>query len=221
MHHYPFHPGDYMLSTAHLSLEADAVYRRCLDHYYDAERPLASAKQTLSVRLRVPEHLLSEVLAEFFVETPEGWRHERCDAEIERYKSKSAKAKKAGSLGGKAKSSKRLANAKRTPSKRLANASNQELELEPIIEDSRETRSQLSDDEWLNALSADPTYAGIDVRNEFGKMTRWCEANRKLPSRKRFVNWLNRAEKPISTHHANTRHTSPRSDTANQPGRYA
>ena len=26
----------------------------------------------------------------------------------------------------------------------------------------------------------------------------WCSANRKQPSRKRFVNWLNRCEKPIA-----------------------
>lgn len=125
MHHYPFHPGDYMLATAHLTLEEDATYRRALDHYYDTEAPLAFDKQTLSKRLRVSEQTLSNVLAEFFIETPEGWRHKRCDAEIARYKAKSEKAKRAGSLGGLAKSSGRQANAKRTPSKRLAN---QELE---------------------------------------------------------------------------------------------
>ena len=50
MHHYPFHPGDYMLSTAHLTLEEDATYRRALDHYYDTEAPLALDKRTLSKR---------------------------------------------------------------------------------------------------------------------------------------------------------------------------
>lgn len=121
MHHYPFHPGDYIKDTVHLTLEEDATYRRALDHYYDTEAPLASDKQTLSKRLRVSEQTLSAVLAEFFIETPEGWRHKRCDEEIERYKVKSEKAKRAGSLGGLAKSSGRLANAKQTPSKRLAN----------------------------------------------------------------------------------------------------
>jgi hypothetical protein len=28
-------------------------------------------------------------------------------------------------------------------------------------------------------------------------MQAWCSANRKQPSRRRFVNWLNRAEKPM------------------------
>lgn len=121
MHHYPFHPGDYMLSTAHLTIEEDATYRRALDHYYDTEAPLALDKRTLSKRLRVDEQTLSDVLKEFFVETPEGWKHARCDAEIARYKAKSEKAKAAGALGGAAKSSKRQANAKRTPSKNVAN----------------------------------------------------------------------------------------------------
>ena len=123
-----------MLATAHLTLEEDATYRRALDHYYDTEAPLAFDKQTLSKRLRVSEQTLSNVLAEFFIETPEGWRHKRCDAEIERYKAKSEKAKRAGSLGGLAKSSGRQANAKRTPSKRLANQ-----ELEPELEPSKKT----------------------------------------------------------------------------------
>ena len=123
-----------MLATAHLTLEEDATYRRALDHYYDTEAPLAFDKQTLSKRLRVSEQTLSNVLSEFFIETPEGWRHKRCDAEIARYKAKSEKAKRAGSLGGLAKSSGRQANAKQTPSKRLANQ-----ELEPELEPSKKT----------------------------------------------------------------------------------
>lgn len=50
------------------------------------------------------------------------------------------------------------------------------------------------DDGWISELSRDPTYRGINVRNEFGKMQRWCEQNRKQPTKRRFVNWLNRAE---------------------------
>ena len=56
---------------------------------------------------------------------------------------------------------------------------------------------QQSDDAWLSSLETDKTYTGISIRTEFGKMQRWCEANRKQPSRKRFVNWLNRVEKPM------------------------
>jgi uncharacterized protein YdaU (DUF1376 family) len=125
MNHYPFNPSDYMMATAHLEPSHDLCYRRCLDLYYDTEAPLANAKQSLSKRLRVNEDVLSEVLAEFFEEHEDGWHHKRCDEEIAKYQAKSAKAKKAGSLGGMAKKAAPEADAKRTLSKRLASASNQ------------------------------------------------------------------------------------------------
>jgi hypothetical protein len=53
------------------------------------------------------------------------------------------------------------------------------------------------DDIWLEALSADSTYQGIDVLREFGKMKNWCETNKKKPSRARFINWINRIERPM------------------------
>jgi uncharacterized protein YdaU (DUF1376 family) len=51
---------------------------------------------------------------------------------------------------------------------------------------------------WLAGLMADPTYAGIDVTREHGKMVNWCQTNGKQATRRRFVNWLNRCDKPIS-----------------------
>jgi uncharacterized protein YdaU (DUF1376 family) len=125
VNHYPFNPSDYMMATAHLEPMHDLCYRRCIDLYYDSECPLSPDKRTLSKRLRVNEDVLSEVLAEFFFEDLDGWRHCRCDKEIARYQAKSEKAKFAGSLGGKAKNSKPQANAKRTLSERQASASNQ------------------------------------------------------------------------------------------------
>ncbi len=58
--------------------------------------------------------------------------------------------------------------------------------------------SPASDEDWLRSLTVNPAYAGLDVRREFQKMTAWCEVNRKQPSRRRFINWLNRAEKPMN-----------------------
>lgn len=55
----------------------------------------------------------------------------------------------------------------------------------------------VDDESWLAGLEADSAYTGIPIRIELGKMQRWCETNRKQPSRRRFVNWLNRAEKPF------------------------
>jgi hypothetical protein len=57
---------------------------------------------------------------------------------------------------------------------------------------------QQSDSQWLDALSKDSANRGIDVPREYGKMRQWCQVNHKHPTRKRFVNWLNRADKPMS-----------------------
>ena len=56
-----------------------------------------------------------------------------------------------------------------------------------------------SDADWLESLKVDPAYIGIDVAIEHAKASRWCETNRKQLSRRRFVNWLNRAERPIGS----------------------
>lgn len=200
MHHYPFHVGDYTLATLHLEDRHDLCYRRLLDAYYLDEQPLADAKQTLSRRIRTDEQTLAEVLEEFFFLEGGKWHHKRCDTEISRYQAKSEKAKLAGSQGGKAKASKRQANAKQTLSERLANQNqnqNHSTTSKDVVGRTASHSPQQPDDAWLSSLETDKTYTGISIRTEFGKMQRWCEANRKQPSRKRFVNWLNRVEKPM------------------------
>lgn len=56
-----------------------------------------------------------------------------------------------------------------------------------------------NDETWFAELSAKPAYNGIDVRREFSKMETWCAANKKQATRRRFINWLNRADKPLSS----------------------
>ena len=55
----------------------------------------------------------------------------------------------------------------------------------------------LSDEDWLKELAEKSCYQGINVQQEYGKMACWCEQKRKLPSRARFLNWLNRCDKPM------------------------
>lgn len=54
-------------------------------------------------------------------------------------------------------------------------------------------RSVAIDAIWLAELEQDPTYAGIDIRRELGKAQAWASVNGVGVSRRRFVNWLNRA----------------------------
>jgi hypothetical protein len=55
-----------------------------------------------------------------------------------------------------------------------------------------------SDTQFLESLKANPAYKGIDIDRELGKCQAWCIANGKSPNKRRFVNWLNRADKPIN-----------------------
>lgn len=59
-------------------------------------------------------------------------------------------------------------------------------------------KSELSDEDWLKELGNNLAYEGINVPLEFARMQAWCAANRKQATRRRFVNWLNRADKPLN-----------------------
>ena len=62
----------------------------------------------------------------------------------------------------------------------------------------KEKRVVVDDETWLKALEDNPVYRGIEVRVLYGKMLVWCENNRKKPTRRRFVNWLNKEDKPMT-----------------------
>ena len=51
--------------------------------------------------------------------------------------------------------------------------------------------------DFIKTLKANDAYKGIDIDRELGKCKAWCLANQKQLNQRRFVNWLNRAEKPI------------------------
>jgi uncharacterized protein YdaU (DUF1376 family) len=86
MNYYPFHIGDYVSATRHLSWEEDAAYRRLLDTYYMTEKPLpAELRAVCRLVLATTEsqrEAVAVVLEEFFESTPEGWINTRADQEI-------------------------------------------------------------------------------------------------------------------------------------------
>jgi hypothetical protein len=67
-----------------------------------------------------------------------------------------------------------------------------------VLKPKRSPKPKPDDAEWLAGLASDPTYKGLDVAQEHGKMTRWCETNGRQATRRRFVNWLNRCDKPLN-----------------------
>lgn len=58
------------------------------------------------------------------------------------------------------------------------------------------TKAQ-TDEEWLESLKTNRAYEGIDITIEWDKAKVWCETHNKHLTRRRFVNWINRTEKPM------------------------
>jgi len=54
-----------------------------------------------------------------------------------------------------------------------------------------------ADDEFLDGLQKNPAYSALNVRHCYQRMVAWCDVNNKQPSRRRFINWLNREDKPM------------------------
>lgn len=50
----------------------------------------------------------------------------------------------------------------------------------------------------ISELSQNPAYQGLRVDIEWHKMVAYCQTHRKQPSKRRFVNWLNRCDHPIA-----------------------
>lgn len=87
-----------------MSRQSRWIYRDMLDVYYDSESPLPLDLDVLCAEIGVEsddERKIVERLLRFkFIATDEGYRHERCDAEIATYHAKADIAKKNGKLGG-------------------------------------------------------------------------------------------------------------------------
>lgn len=67
-----------------------------------------------------------------------------------------------------------------------------------------------SDEDFIASLETNEAYTGIDIRREFVRMKTWCDVNRKKPTKRRFVNWLNRADRPMDANPKATAQPSPR-----------
>lgn len=56
--------------------------------------------------------------------------------------------------------------------------------------------SSLTDEQFLEYLSSNPAYQGINIQTAKAKCEAWCLANNRILTRRTFTNWLNR-EKPL------------------------
>lgn len=112
-------------------MRQEGSYRRMLDLYYSDEEPLPLDRSDLYGALRCRDKADNEAvehcLRKYFTETADGFRHDRCDEEIAKYREKSAKAAASASARWEASDSERNANAlpedeMRTHSERNAKA---------------------------------------------------------------------------------------------------
>lgn len=144
MNYFPFHIGDYVLHTKHLTLLEDLAYRRILDLYYTTEGAIPAGTQSVCRLIGMREHQedVETVLNEFFTKNDAGdWVNARCDAEIAKYQAQADRARTNGCAGGRPKQANKepsrnpvgylpVANDNPTKSQSKANQ-NQEPEPEP------------------------------------------------------------------------------------------
>ena len=131
MNYYPFHVGDYIAHTAHLDPMEDIAYRRLLDLYYMQEMPLPqdTAKLARLIRMRDRADVVATILEEFFTETDDGWRHDRCDSELAKISEKSQKARESAAASVKARQEKRASEERSTDAERPLNERSTDAEL--------------------------------------------------------------------------------------------
>ena len=98
MNYYEHHIGDYSEATAHLTFIEDSTYSRLIRKYYATEKPLPidmkTVQRLINARSKEEKNSVVSVLNEFFTLTDDGWRQERCDHEIARFKDRQSKARR-------------------------------------------------------------------------------------------------------------------------------
>lgn len=107
MNYYEHHLGDYYRKAKHLTMLEHGAYRMLLDLYYIHEMPLPAdikAIQRLAgARMDDEKEAVENVVREFFTLEGDGWRHDKCDEEIEKARVRIEAARENGRRGGRPK----------------------------------------------------------------------------------------------------------------------
>ncbi len=111
MNYYSHHIGDFNNATRHLTRVERALYRDAIELYYDTESVLTKDFDKLARRLLAhtndEKEALKTVLSEFFIETDDGYLHERCEKEIAKYRANTSNKAKAGIASAEARKQKK------------------------------------------------------------------------------------------------------------------
>jgi uncharacterized protein YdaU (DUF1376 family) len=107
MKYYSHHIGDFDKATRHLTRLERSIYRDLIELYYDTEQQLPLDINWICRRIiaRSNEEVtaVEQALNEFFTKTPNGWYHDRCEEELEAFRSSTSQK----SIAGKASAAKR------------------------------------------------------------------------------------------------------------------
>lgn len=97
MKYWPRYPGDWKKKTSELSLTEKGAYSEMLDYCYANEKPLPMQLDRIfniaGAKTALDQRAVEVVLKQFFVKNGEGFVNERAKEELEKWKSKSGKAK--------------------------------------------------------------------------------------------------------------------------------
>ena len=100
MNYYKHHIGDFDKATRHLTRIERSIYSDLIDLYYDTEKQLPHDLQWICRRVLAHSNeestAVEQVLNEFFIKTPNGWYHDRCEAEIDEFRTSTTQKSTAG-----------------------------------------------------------------------------------------------------------------------------
>lgn len=100
MNFYPHHISDFNNATRHLTRVERSVYRDLIELYYDTENVLTKDFEKLARKILATSDeektALRDVLTEFFTLNDDGYFHDRCDAEIAKYRANTSAKARAG-----------------------------------------------------------------------------------------------------------------------------
>ena len=153
MNYYPFHVGDYLSHTRHLSDTEDLIYRRLLDLYYLHEQPLNECSTDVARKINMSSKKVEveKLLNEFFEKINGFWINARADDEILKYQNRQKANQKAGIKSGKVrrKNAKQMLNARstnveptRTITRTITKDKNKQKDLSFYIEIAEKVKSK-------------------------------------------------------------------------------
>ena len=107
MYYYSHNIGDFDKKTRHLNRIERSVYLDMIHLYYTDEKQLMLDVAKLCRKILANDEqekaAVLTVLEEFFVQTPDGWYHDRCEEELAAYRKSQSQASAAGKASAAAK----------------------------------------------------------------------------------------------------------------------